>query len=101
MEEFHIIWRVFFNLLIINTDISKLTSDEKYILVTLMSVFYKNIAIFCADILSDLGKPFLINRALLTPCQETINPFQSNFSATRILPSSYLFWAGKILVDYL
>jgi hypothetical protein len=24
-----------------------------------------------------------------------INPFQSNFSATRILPSSYLFWAGK------
>jgi hypothetical protein len=23
------------------------------------------------------------------------NPFQSNFSATRILPSSYLFWAGK------
>jgi hypothetical protein len=23
----------------------------------------------------------------------TINPFQSNFSATRILPSSYLFWA--------
>jgi hypothetical protein len=31
----------------------------------------------------------------------TINPFQSNFSATRILPSSYLFWAGKRLVDYL
>jgi hypothetical protein len=30
-----------------------------------------------------------------------INPFQSNFSATRILPSSYLFWAGKRLVDYL
>jgi hypothetical protein len=29
-----------------------------------------------------------------------INPFQSNFSATRILPSSYLFWAGKRLVDY-
>jgi hypothetical protein len=29
------------------------------------------------------------------------NPFQYNFSATRILPSSYLFWAGKRLVDYL
>jgi hypothetical protein len=29
------------------------------------------------------------------------NPFQSNFSATCILPSSYLFWAGKSLVDYL
>jgi hypothetical protein len=29
-------------------------------------------------------------------CQ-SINPFQSNFSATRILPSSYLFWAGKKL----
>jgi hypothetical protein len=29
------------------------------------------------------------------------NPFQSNFSATRILPSSYLFWAGKRLVGYL
>jgi hypothetical protein len=31
----------------------------------------------------------------------TLNPFQSNFSATRILPNSYLFWAGKRLVDYL
>jgi hypothetical protein len=30
-----------------------------------------------------------------------VNPFQFNFSATRILPSSYLFWAGKRLVDYL
>jgi hypothetical protein len=30
-----------------------------------------------------------------------INPFQSKFSATCILPSSYLFWAGKRLVDYL
>jgi hypothetical protein len=30
-----------------------------------------------------------------------INPFQSNFSANRILPSSYLFWAVKRLVDYL
>jgi hypothetical protein len=29
------------------------------------------------------------------------NPFQSNSSATHILPSSYLFWAGKKLVDYL
>jgi hypothetical protein len=29
------------------------------------------------------------------------NPFQSNFSATRILPSSYLFSAGKRLVDCL
>jgi hypothetical protein len=24
-----------------------------------------------------------------------VNPFQSNFSANRILPSSYLFWAVK------
>jgi hypothetical protein len=31
----------------------------------------------------------------------SINPFQSNFSANRILPSSYLFWAAKKLVDYL
>jgi hypothetical protein len=30
-----------------------------------------------------------------------LNLFQSNFSATRILPSSYLFWMGKRLVDYL
>jgi hypothetical protein len=28
----------------------------------------------------------------------TINPFQSNFSAPRILPSSYLFWVGRCLV---
>jgi hypothetical protein len=33
--------------------------------------------------------------------EDKINPFQSNFSANRILPSSYLFWAGKMLVDYL
>jgi hypothetical protein len=33
--------------------------------------------------------------------QNTFNPFESNFSANRILPSSYLFWAGKRLVDYL
>jgi hypothetical protein len=33
--------------------------------------------------------------------REKINPFQSNFSAHRILPSSYLFWAVKKLVDYL
>jgi hypothetical protein len=31
----------------------------------------------------------------------SINTFQSNFSATCILPSSYLFWKGKRLVDYL
>jgi hypothetical protein len=30
-----------------------------------------------------------------------LKPFQSNFSATRILPSSYLFWAGKRVVGYL
>jgi hypothetical protein len=30
-----------------------------------------------------------------------LNPFQSNFSATLILPSSYLFWAEKRLADYL
>jgi alpha-N-acetylglucosamine transferase len=28
---------------------------------------------------------------------ETVNPFKSNFSANRILPSSYLFWAVKRL----
>jgi len=31
----------------------------------------------------------------------SFNPFQSNFSANRILPSSCLLWAGKRLVDYL
>jgi len=30
-----------------------------------------------------------------------LNPFQTNFSANCILLSSYLFWAGKTLVDYL
>jgi hypothetical protein len=30
-----------------------------------------------------------------------LNPFQSKFSANRILLSSYLFWAVKRLVDYL
>jgi hypothetical protein len=29
------------------------------------------------------------------------NPFQSNFPANSILPSSYSFWAVKRLVDYL
>jgi hypothetical protein len=29
-----------------------------------------------------------------------INPFKSNFSANRILPSSYSFWEVKSLVDY-
>jgi hypothetical protein len=29
------------------------------------------------------------------------NLFQSNYSANRILPSSYLFWAGKRVVGYL
>jgi hypothetical protein len=39
----------------------------------------------------------LVNIADLLP----FNPFQSNFSANRILPSTYLLWAGKRLVDYL
>jgi hypothetical protein len=30
-----------------------------------------------------------------------LNPLQSNFSATRILPSSYLFWVAMRLVGYL
>jgi hypothetical protein len=30
-----------------------------------------------------------------------LNPFQTNCSANRILPSSYLFWAVKRLVDYM
>jgi hypothetical protein len=42
----------------------------------------------------------LTSIALLT-VRGFVNPFQSNFSATRILPNSYLFWAGKRLVDYL
>jgi hypothetical protein len=29
-----------------------------------------------------------------------LNPFQFNFSANRILSSTYLFWAVKRLVDY-
>ena len=29
------------------------------------------------------------------------NPFHSNFSAASILPSSYLFWLGMRLLDYL
>jgi hypothetical protein len=33
--------------------------------------------------------------------ENNINPFQSNISANRILPSSYLFWAVKRLLDYL
>jgi hypothetical protein len=37
----------------------------------------------------------------MTMMKAAINPFQSNFSATRILPSSYLFCAGKRLVGYL
>jgi hypothetical protein len=40
-------------------------------------------------------------RIILLEMTDPFNPFQSNFSATRILPSSYLFWAGKRLVDYL
>jgi hypothetical protein len=34
-------------------------------------------------------------------CVVLFNPFQSNFSANCIFTSSYLFWAGKSLVDYL
>ena len=32
---------------------------------------------------------------------DNFNPFQSNFSANCILPSSYLLWAGKRLMYYL
>jgi hypothetical protein len=32
---------------------------------------------------------------------EYISHFQSNVYANRMLPSSYLFWAVKRLVDYL
>jgi hypothetical protein len=38
---------------------------------------------------------------LVAVSSETFNLFQSNFSANRILPSSYLFCAVKRLVDYL
>jgi hypothetical protein len=44
---------------------------------------------------------FQINCIDPVPPIHAINSFQSNFSATRILPSSYLFWAGKRLMDYL
>jgi hypothetical protein len=42
----------------------------------------------------------IVEMSELADCA-SINPFQSNFSATCILPISYLFWAGKRLVDYL
>jgi hypothetical protein len=42
----------------------------------------------------------LYKRAYMIIRHFCLNPFQSNFSTTRILPSSYLFWAGK-RVDYL
>jgi hypothetical protein len=48
----------------------------------------------------------VLNHKLITLANDQLhaqilNPFQSNFSANRILPISYLFWAGKRLVDYL
>jgi hypothetical protein len=44
-----------------------------------------------------------LNRVIILQFQtmHRLNPFQSNFSATHIFPSSYLFWAGKRFVDYL
>ena len=43
-----------------------------------------------------------INKTVkILQCIGNINPFQFNFSANRILPSSYLLWAGKRLMDYL
>jgi hypothetical protein len=44
-----------------------------------------------------LGHPVYTLKIQLT---FTFSPFQSNFSANRIIPSSHLFWAGKRLVDY-
>jgi hypothetical protein len=43
-----------------------------------------------------------INIYKLSLCfQGNFNPFQCNFSANRVLLSSYLFWVVKRLVDYL
>jgi hypothetical protein len=39
---------------------------------------------------------FMSNFSLYAFLHRHINPFQSSFSANRILPSSYLFWAGKV-----
>jgi hypothetical protein len=41
------------------------------------------------------------NLIILSQSWCNINSSQSNFSAVCILPSSYLFWAGKRLVGYL
>jgi hypothetical protein len=38
-----------------------------------------------------------INKVWSSSCTR-INPFQSNLFANHILPSSYLFWAGKRLL---
>jgi hypothetical protein len=43
----------------------------------------------------------LLNRRKMGGKVQCLNSFQSNFSATFILSSSYLFWAGKWLVGYL
>jgi hypothetical protein len=50
---------------------------------------------------SSYEKKNLPGRGLTKVENHWLNPFQSNFSANRILPSSYLFFAVKRLVDYL
>ena len=57
------------------------------------------LACYCTPHLAVILDTIYINCTIYT--QYIINPFQSNFSANRILPSSYLLWAGKRLVDYL
>jgi hypothetical protein len=60
--------------------------------VKFINILYDYIA-FCFQIPSRLAQKSHNNASL--------NPFQPNFSANRILPSSYLFWTVKRLVDYL
>jgi hypothetical protein len=38
---------------------------------------------------------YTLNNHQFTLILKTLNPFHSNFSANRILPSSYLFWAER------
>jgi hypothetical protein len=53
------------------------------------------------EMLSSYEKDFPHNSKTLSLMRKLLTPFQSNFSATCIFPSSYLFWAEKRLVGYL
>jgi hypothetical protein len=57
--------------------------------------------IYCGVQNSPSLVPLLVRAPIYPFFKIYFNPFQSKFSANRILPSSYMFWAGKKLVDYL